>query len=173
MKFSNKFYESIAYGFLLALIIFLFIEIFKFKNNLFKKIINNNNNNNDNNNNNNNYNNLAQDNKLVEGFGNSLSNNKYNNRDDISVIINRKLKGLNEELGGDKGKNEIKDMLKNTKKISNLECAKCMVNMIEENKKGRHLEIEKLLDDENNDDCIKCKKYSELSNTIQNMIDNI
>ena len=48
-----------------------------------------------------------------------------------------------------------------------------MVNMIEENKKGRHLDIENLLDNENNDDCIKCKKYGELSNTIQTMIDNI
>lgn len=157
MKFSNKFYETIAYGFLLMLVIFLLIEIFKFKYKLFKKIKNDN---------------LTQDNKLLEGFGNSLDKNKYNNKDDISVIINRKLKGLNEELGGDKGKNEIKDMLKNTKKISNLECAKCMVNMIEENKKGRHLDVENLLDDENND-CIKCKKYTELSNTIQSMIDNI
>lgn len=160
MRFSNKFYQNISYGFLLLLVIFLLVEIFKFKNNLFKKITSNNVN-------------SLENNKLVEGFGNTLDKHKYNNKDDISVIINRKLKGLNEELGGDKGKNEIKDMLKNTKKISNLECAKCMVNMIEENKKGRHLDIENLLDDENNDDCIKCKKYGELSNTIQTMIDNI
>lgn len=160
MKFSNRFYQNIAYGFLTLLVIFLLIEIFKFKSNLFKKIRGDNVD-------------SIKNNKLVEGFGNSLDKHKYNNKDDISVLINRKLKGLNEELGGDKGKNEIKDMLKNTKKISNLECAKCMVNMIEENKKGRHLDIEKLLDDENNDDCIKCKKYGELSNTIQTMIDNI
>lgn len=160
MRFSNKFYQNISYGFLLLLVIFLLVEIFKFKNNLFKKITSNNVN-------------SLENNKLVEGFGNTLDKHKYNNKDDISVIINRKLKGLNEELGGDKGKNEIKDMLKNTKKISNLECAKCMVNMIEENKKGRHLDIENLLDNENNDDCIKCKKYGELSNTIQTMIDNI
>ena len=45
--------------------------------------------------------------------------------------------------------------------------------MLEDTKSGKTINVEDLLDDENNDNCIKCKKYTELSSTIQSLIDNL
>jgi len=109
-----------------------------------------------------------------EGFTNSkLKQNKFNKDDDLLKTIENKLRGLTEEIGGLDGKKEVKTLLTNTKKIINLECAKCMMDMLEENKGNRTIDVEKLIDDNNNDNCSKCKRYTELSSTITSMIDNL
>ena len=61
----------------------------------------------------------------------------------------------------------------NTKKILNLECAKCMINMIDDNTKSKTIDIDNLIDNENNVNCNKCKKFTELSDTITSLIDNL
>lgn len=98
---------------------------------------------------------------------------EYVKDEDLFKLIDRKLKSLMEEIGGKQGKNDIKKLLKNTKDICTLECAKCMFNMIDETKEAKSIDIENLLNDEDNDNCIKCKKYTELSDTIKSLIDNL
>ena len=160
MKFNNKFLENLAYGILIFLVCFVIIYTLNYKANLiqqlsFREKINQN------------------SNKLVEGFSFQQKNEKKLKDDDILVLIERKLKGLTEELGGSKGTNEIKEILKNTKKISDLECAKCMITMIDENKNIKSFDIDKLADDDESELCIKCKNYTALSKSIKNIIDSI
>lgn len=114
--------------------------------------------------------------EFIEGFigTNSSSNSDVNNdSDDIYNLIKRKLKSLQEEIGGSTGSKQIKNLLINTKKISDLECAKCMINMVQDNKGVKSIDIENILSNEDNENCVKCKKYTELSSTIKNMIDGL
>jgi hypothetical protein len=109
---------------------------------------------------------------IVEGF--SLgSSKKIEKEDDIFVLIDRKLKGLTEELGGSKGTKEVKKILEKTKKISDLECAKCMMMMMEQHKGVKALDLDNLVEDDSSEMCIKCKNYTALSTSIKNMIDNL
>ena len=159
MKEKLELYKNIAYTFLAILFIIIIFSCFNYQ----KKVVQNlsfreNNNINSN----------------TEGFTNSkLKENKYSQDQDLFKLIENKLKGLSEELGGSEGKKEVKNILTNTKKIVNLECAKCMIDMLDENKGGRTMDFERLIDDDNNENCNKCKKYTELSSTISSMIDNL
>ena len=160
MKFNNKFLENLAYGLLVFLICFVIIYTLNYKANLiqnlsFREKINTN------------------SNKVVEGFSFQQKNEKKIKDDNILVLIERKLKGLVEELGGSSGTKEIKEILKNTKKISDLECAKCMMSMIDENKNIRSFDIDKLANDDESELCLKCKNYTALSSSIKNIIDSI
>lgn len=166
MKFSNNFYRNIAYGFLIFLFFLVFIHSFRVKNNIITKLkfreqtnINSNINPED----------------IKEGFSINLNNNKNNNKngDNIFALIERKLKGLTQELGGESGKKETKQILINTKKICDLESSKCMMNMLEENKGIKSLDLESLINNDDSENCIKCKKYTELSSSIKSMIDNL
>ena len=113
-------------------------------------------------------------NTIKEAFSNNYRNeSKFKKDDSVFSMIERKLKGLTEEIGGSEGKRDVKQILKNSQKICNLECAKCMMNMIEENKGMKSIDFDKLFEDESNDNCIKCKRYTELSNSLQNMINNL
>ena len=105
-----------------------------------------------------------------EGFGNKDKDNKDS---DLIKLIENKLKGLQEELGGKTGIKEVKEVLINTKKIVNVEGAKCIINMIEDNKGSRSIDIEKLLSDDNEDNNVKCEKYSTLSNAIADILENL
>tara|TARA_B100000768_G_scaffold171917_1_gene179662 strand:- start:1064 stop:1531 length:468 start_codon:yes stop_codon:yes gene_type:complete len=105
-----------------------------------------------------------------EGFGNKDKDNKDA---DLIKLIENKLKGLQEELGGKSGIKEVKEVLTNTKKIVNLEGAKCIINMIEDNKGSRSIDIEKLLSDDNEDNNVKCEKYSTLSSAITDILENL
>jgi hypothetical protein len=119
--------------------------------------------------------NRANSNYMREGFTTTSDpKTKVNKKEeDISVLMERKLNGIMEELGGKTGKGEVKQVLLNTKKICDLESSKCMMNLIEDNKGIKSIDLEQLLDDDDNVNCIKCKKYTELSNSIKNMIDNL
>jgi hypothetical protein len=110
---------------------------------------------------------------IVEGFSLGLNSKKLEKEDDIFVLIDRKLKGLTEELGGPKGTKEVKKILEKTKKISDLECAKCMMMMIEDNKGVKALDLDALVNDDSSDMCLKCKNYTSLSTSIKSMIDNL
>ena len=45
--------------------------------------------------------------------------------------------------------------------------------MIEDNKGVKALDLDKLVEDDSSDMCIKCKNYTSLSTSIKNMIDNL
>ena len=162
MKFSNKTCEYFAYGLLIFLAVVVVVYSFSFKyksvqNLNFDKRVNMNSN-------------------AVEGFYNlreGYSSKPQVTNENILDFIDNKLKGITSELGGDKGRKETKQILVNTKKVCNLESAKCMMNMIDENKGPKTIDLERMLEDDTNENCIKCKKYTELSNSIQSIIDNL
>lgn len=148
-------YIKFGYVVLAILFIIIFCSCINFKNNKIE------------------YNSIRNNtniNSNIEGYKNITETNTNN---DIVNIIENKLKSLTEELGGKNGKKEVTDILKNSKEIINLECAKCMMDMLQNTKGAKSINIEDLLDDNNDDNCNKCKKYTELSKTISNIIDNI
>jgi hypothetical protein len=162
MKTHN--YTFITYGLLTLLIIFIYSISFKYKFKTaqhlsFRSITNVNSN-------------AKKDTKVTEGFSNTTNDNTMKN-DDIFKIIENKLKGLVQELGGNEGKTETKKILVNTKKICDLECAKCMMTMMSEKKSMKTIDLENILADETDENCIKCKKYTELSSSIKSIIDNL
>ena len=110
-----------------------------------------------------------------EGFKEGLNGTDYNKKasDDIFRMIDNKLKGLSLELGGAEGRAETKKILTNTKKICDLECAKCMMTMLNDKKSINSINIEGVLDDETDENCIRCKKYSALSTSITSIINNL
>ena len=160
MKNTNN-YTFITYGLLTLLIIFIYSVSFKYKFKTaqqlsFRSLTNLNSN-------------KENFNNKKEGFTNDAPATK---NDDVFKVIENKLKGLVEELGGHEGKKETHKILVNTKKICDLECAKCMVTMISDKKSVKTIDLENILADESNENCIKCKKYTELSNSIKSIIDN-
>jgi hypothetical protein len=167
MKTNN--YTFITYGLLTLLIIFIYSISFKYKfktaQHLSFRTITNVNSNKENFN-------TKEDSKVTEGFSSTTNDNTMKN-DDIFKIIENKLKGLVQELGGNEGKSETKKILVNTKKICDLECAKCMMTMMSEKKSMKTIDLENILADETDENCMKCKKYTELSSSIKSIIDNL
>ena len=165
MEFNYKSLKKTTYILLIFLLLFIMFYCFTFNNDVVKRLsfrektnLNSNNIKNPTSN-------------LVEGF--SLGGSKLKKDDDIFTLIDRKLKGLSEELGGRSGRKEVKEILKKTKEISDLECAKCMMMMIEDNKGVKALDLDALVNDDASDMCLKCKNYTSLSTSIKSMIDNL
>jgi hypothetical protein len=107
-----------------------------------------------------------------EGFSNKGKKDKKES-DDLIELMNKKLKGLTEEMGGASGLKELKSFLTNTKKVVNIEGAKCIIDMINEQKGGMSIDVNNLLTDDDTDKNIKCKKYTELSKMLDGFIENI
>tara|TARA_B100000035_G_C20987740_1_gene548645 strand:- start:144 stop:743 length:600 start_codon:yes stop_codon:yes gene_type:complete len=199
MKINNKMCQYFAYGLLILLVIITLIYCCSFKKNITKKIefskkINQNSNKVFNNENKRNLNNSSLMNENIVGYSSNNNYSTINNSKNTEGFINirenfeskpekvdkgvldyieNKLKGITSEIGGENGKKEIKQILTNTKKVCNLESAKCMMNMIDEHKGPKTINLEKLLEDDSSENCIKCKKYTELSKSIQSIIDNL
>jgi hypothetical protein len=112
---------------------------------------------------------------MKEGFKEGLNESNYNKNetDSIFKMIDNKLRGLTLELGGSEGRNETKKILTSTKKICDMECAKCMMAMLNDKKSINSINIEGILDDETDENCIKCKKYTALSTSITSIINNL
>ena len=105
-----------------------------------------------------------------EGFSFNTDNVKDDNIDDC---INRKLTSLKTELGGTKGINGIKKILKNTKQSTDYEATKCMMNLLSSNKTTKSIDLESILNDPENKDCARYKEYTELSSKLKDLIDSI
>lgn len=169
MKFDYKTLQNYSYLLLIALFLFVIIYCMNFKNSIINRLHFREH---TNLNSNSNTGSLVNP-GVVEGFSLGSSSKKLEKEDDIFVLIDRKLKGLTEELGGPKGTKEVKKILEKTKKISDLECAKCMMMMIEDNKGVKALDLDALVNDDSSDMCLKCKNYTALSTSIKSMIDNL
>ena len=167
MKNNNNF-SFVSYALLSILIIFIFSLSFKYKfknaqNLSFRSLTNQN----------------SNSVNVKEGFiFNKTDTDVTTNASKIETenlfkIIDNKLKGLMQELGGVEGNAETKKILTSTKKICDLECAKCMMTMINEKKSLKTIDLENLMDDETNENCLRCKKYTELSKSISSVIDNL
>lgn len=161
MKFDYKFLQSFTYGLLILLFLYVILYCFSFNNSLIKRLSFRQQTN-------------LNSNNLVEGFDLKIPTNRTLKDDnDLYSLIERKLKALSYELGGSKGTKEIKKLLTDTKKISDLECAKCMMTMMDEYKTVKAVDLDKLVQDDSNELCIKCKNYTALSSSIKSMIDNL
>ena len=167
---NNNLYTFITYFLLMLLIIFIFSLSFKYKFKnaqrlSFRSLTNKNSNA------------PIKENysNVKEGFKEGLNESDYSKKESDSIfrMIDNKLKGLSLELGGNEGKAETKKILTSTKKICDLECAKCMMAMLNDKKSINSINIEGVLDDETDENCIKCKKYSALSTSITNIINNL
>ena len=167
---TNTNYTFITYGLLTLLIIFIYSISFKYKFKTAQQLsfrgFTNANSNKENFNNNKNT-------TIKEGFTDENDSSSTTKNGDVFKVIENKLKGLVQELGGTEGKTETKKILLNTKKICDLECAKCMMTMLSDNKSLKTIDLENILDDETDENCIKCKKYTELSTSIKSIIDNL
>tara|TARA_B100000900_G_scaffold416047_1_gene448708 strand:- start:2127 stop:2609 length:483 start_codon:yes stop_codon:yes gene_type:complete len=160
MNSTVEIYKNIAYLVLAVLFIVIIFSCFNYQKRVVQNLS---------------FREVTNLNSNKEGFtsNNRLKENKYNKDDNLFKMIENKLRGLTEEIGGTEGKKEVKSLLTSTKKIVNLECAKCMMNMLDDNKGAKSINIENLIENDNTDNCVKCKKYTELSNTINSMIDNL
>ena len=170
MKTNN--YTFITYGLLTLLIIFIYSISFKYKFKTAQQLsfrgFTNANSNKEN------FDNIKKkDSNIKEGFTYENESSSTTTNGDVFKVIENKLKGLVQELGGNEGKSETKKILLNTKKICDLECAKCMMTMLSDNKSLKTIDLENILDDETDENCIKCKKYTELSTSIKSIIDNL
>jgi hypothetical protein len=164
---TNSNYSFISYVLLSILILFIFSLSFNYKfktaqNFSFRSLTNQN----------------SNATNIKEGFS---FNNKSKVTDNASKvetqslfkIIDNKLKGLMQELGGEEGNAETKKLLTSTKKICDLECAKCMMAMISDKQSLKTIDLENLMEDETNENCILCKKYTHLSQSIDSIINNL
>ena len=167
---TNTNYTFITYGLLTLLIIFIYSISFKYKFKTAQQLsfrgFTNANSNKENFND-------KKNTTIKEGFTDENDSSSTTKNGDVFKVIENKLKGLVQELGGNEGKTETKKILLNTKKICDLECAKCMMTMLSDNKSLKTINLENILDDETDENCIKCKKYTELSTSIKSIIDNL
>jgi hypothetical protein len=169
---NNNLYSFITYLFLTILIVVIFSLSFKYKFKSAQKLsFRSLTNKNSNAVIKENYNNM----NVKEGFKEGLSESNYNKNetDSIFKMIDNKLRGLTLELGGNEGRSETKKILTSTKKICDMECAKCMMTMLNDKKSINSINIEGILDDETDENCIKCKKYTALSTSITSIINNL
>ena len=173
---NNKLYTFITYLFLVVLIFVIFSLSFKYKFKTAQKLsFRSLTNKNSNAPIKENFGAMNMKKGLKEGFKEGLDESEFNKKESDSIfrMIDNKLKGLSLELGGNEGKAETKKILTSTKKICDLECAKCMMTMLSDNKSLKTIDLENILDDETDENCIKCKKYTELSGHIKSIIDNL
>jgi hypothetical protein len=173
---NNNLYSFITYLFLTILIVVIFSLSFKYKFKSAQKLsFRSLTNKNSNAVIKENYNNMNMKEGFKEGFKEGLSESNYNKNetDSIFKMIDNKLRGLTLELGGNEGRSETKKILTSTKKICDMECAKCMMAMLNDKKSINSINIEGILDDETDENCIKCKKYSALSTSITSIINNL
>jgi hypothetical protein len=164
---TNSNYSFISYVLLSILIIFIFSLSFNYKfktaqNFSFRSLTNQN----------------SNATNIKEGFSFNNESKVTDNASKVETqslfkIIDNKLKGLMQELGGEEGNAETKKLLTSTKKICDLECAKCMMAMINEKKSLKTIDLENLMEDETNENCILCKKYTHLSQSIDSIINNL
>ena len=172
MQFSNTFTRNIAYGILGLLVLIIFINSFNIKNNILNSLFGVKNINAINGN----FENNRQYKSVREGFlnkDNSKSDTDNVTDDNIDKCIMRKLNSLKTELGEEEGIEDIKRILSNAKEVCNYEATKCMMNLLSASKNTKSVDLENILDNTDNKDCKRCKDYTELSDKLKDIIDNI
>ena len=172
MQFSSTSFRNTCYGILGLLAIVIMVSTFSIKNNIINSIFG--------------VKNIkAYSNQQEytpwnnrEGFtvreGYSFNTDKDNDKEDsVTECIQRKLSALKTELGNSEGIDDIKKILKDSKQICDYEATKSMMNLISTNKTTKSVDLENILNDSDNKDCIRCKDYTELSDNLKKLIDSI
>ena len=104
-----------------------------------------------------------------EGF----TGEKHIKDDSIDECLKRKVTATTDELGGENGCSDVKKILQEVKKSCCLEGAKCMMNLLSNNKSSKTINLDNILGDKDNEEGQKYRQYTELSQSLQNIIDNI
>lgn len=173
MQFPNINIQNIAFSILGLLGIIILISSFNIKTNIMNSVfgVKNINVMEDNYENNRQYANVKEGFTGKEGFIFNTDNTVKD--DDIDVCITRKIKALKSELGDQQGIDNIKQIMTNAKKVCNYEASKCMMNLLSSNKSTTSINLENLLNDPDNNECKRCKDYTELSDKLKQLIDNL
>ena len=162
MQFKNSQMQFIAYALLGFFAVLILVNSFNIKNNILNTMYGIENINA--------YNSGEYQLNVKEGF----TSKKSIKDDSMDECINRKINSTRDELGGDKGCKDVKKVLTDVKQACNLEGAKCMMNLLSTYKSSKTINLDKLLNEDNNDDEIKkYKQYTGLSTSLQGIIDNI
>ena len=91
----------------------------------------------------------------------------------MDECITRKITATKNELGGKEGCEDVKKILNDVKQACNLEGAKCMMNLIASSKNSKTINLENIFNSEDNTEYNKYSHYTELSKSLQNIIDGI
>ena len=169
MQFSNNTIINISYGILGLLGLILIICSFSIKNNIINSVfgIKNMNVIKGINQNDRQYTSFKEGFSVKEGFRFNTNTVKD---DDVDVCIQRKLNSLKTECGNI---DDMKNIFSNAKKACNLEAGKCMMNILSTNKNSKTIDLENILNDPDNKDCKRFKDYTELSENLTSIIDNL
>jgi hypothetical protein len=169
MQFSNTTIINISYGILGLLGLVLIVSSFSIKNNIVNSVfgIKNMNAIKGINNNDREYTSFKEGFSVREGF--TFNTNTVKD-DDLDTCIERKLNSLKTECGNI---DDMKNIFDNAKKACNLEAAKCMMNILSANKNSKTIDLENILNDRDNKDCKRCRDYTELSEKLKDIIDNL
>jgi hypothetical protein len=163
MKFNNKNLEFFAYT---SIIILLFIIMCSLVGR--NRIPNNNNLK---------FRDMINKNSNIEGFTNDKAKTKLQpekiDHDSLLELIDNKLKYLIMDLGNQKDIEKTRQILKKTKKISDIESSKCIMGILDNNRDNKDFSIENILHNDYDEKCVKYRKYTELSQSIQSIINNL
>lgn len=174
MEFKNIKIEKIAYLTLIVTLFILFISLALNHNNLdrnrlnFRKMTNLNSNIEGFNNKNN-----KQKDKINENNSNTSLNSSEIDTDTLLNRVDKHLKSLVSDLGNPKQVKQTREILKKTKKITDIESSKCIMKLLDENGEKKDFNIEDILSNDYDPNCQKYKKHTALSQSLQTIINSI
>tara|TARA_Y100000389_G_scaffold191541_1_gene217874 strand:+ start:391 stop:906 length:516 start_codon:yes stop_codon:yes gene_type:complete len=171
MEFKNIKIEKIAYLILITTLFILFISLALSRNSIdknrlnFRKITNLNSNIEG-------FNNKEKKNIKQENANTSLSSSDIDT-DTLLLKVDKHLKSLVSDLGNPKEVKQTREILKKTKKITDIESSKCIIKLLDENGDKKDFNIEDILSNEYDPTCQKYKKHTALSQSLQSIINSI
>lgn len=174
MEFKNIKIEKIAYTTLIITLLILFISLALNHNNLdrnrlnFRKITNLNSNIEGFNNKNN-----KEKDKINENNSNTSLNSSEIDTDTLLSTLDKHLKSLVLDLGNPKQVKQTREILKKTKRITDIESSKCIMKLLDENSEKKDFNIEDILSNDYDPNCQKYKKHTSLSQSLQTIINSI
>jgi len=174
MEFKNIKIEKIAYITLIITLLILFISLALNHNNLdrnrlnFRKITNLNSNIEGFNNKNN-----KEKDKINENNSNTSLNSSEIDTDTLLSTLDKHLKSLVLDLGNPKQVKQTREILKKTKRITDIESSKCIMKLLDENSEKKDFNIEDILSNDYDPNCQKYKKHTALSQSLQTIINSI
>ena len=95
---------------------------------------------------------------------------------DTDTLLNRvdkHLKSLVSDLGNPKQVKQTREILKKTKKITDIESSKCIMKLLDENGEKKDFNIEDILSNDYDPNCQNYKKHTALSQSLQTIINSI
>lgn len=172
MEFKNIKIEKIAYLILIITIFILFISLALNHSNIDRNKLN--------------FRKITNLNSNIEGFNNKEKDKKDKNTNSSSSLnsseidtdtllsrVDKHLKSLVSDLGNPKEVKQTREILKKTKKITDIESSKCIMKLLDENGNKKDFNIEDIISNDYDPNCQKYKKHTALSQSLQTIINSI